>query len=59
MVGFLLVVLSLLAVSIAYGLERVDRFEVIAISIDWLLLIVNGVLLAIMFNRQQKELRTH
>lgn len=59
MVGFLLVVLSLLAVSIAYGLERLDRFEVIAISIDWLLLIVNGVLLAIMFNRQQKELRTH
>lgn len=50
--GFVLVVLSLAGISIGYGLEKLDRFEVLALSIDWLVLIVNGVLLGILFRRR-------
>jgi len=53
-IGFVLVIISLLAVSISYGLEKQDRFEVLAISIAWLVLIINGVLLSIVFRRQLK-----
>ena len=53
-VGFVLVMVSLAVISIIYGLERQDRFEVAAISIDWLVLIINGVLLSIVFRRQLK-----
>lgn len=53
-IGFVLVIISLVAVSISYGLEKQDRFEVLAISIAWLVLIVNGVLLSIVFRRQLK-----
>ncbi len=45
---------SLIVVSIAYGLERLDRFEVVVITINWLVLIVNGILLSILFRRQLK-----
>jgi hypothetical protein len=50
--GFVLVIISLAGISIIYGLERLDRFEIVAISIDWLILVINGVLLAILFRRQ-------
>jgi hypothetical protein len=56
MIGFVLVILSLAVVSMGYGLERLDRFEVLVISIDWLILIINGVLLSIMFRRQRKRI---
>jgi hypothetical protein len=45
--AFFLAIVSLLAISALYGLERLDRFEVAVISIDWLVLIVNGILLSI------------
>jgi len=51
-VGLVLVIISLAGISIIYGLERLDRFEVVAISIDWLTLVINGVLLAVLFRRQ-------
>lgn len=51
-IGSVLVLISLPIISIGYGLERVDRFEVVAISINWLILIINGVLLSILFRRQ-------
>jgi hypothetical protein len=51
-IGFVLVIISLPIISISHGLERLDRFEVVAISIDWLILIVNGILLSILFGRQ-------
>jgi hypothetical protein len=54
LIGFVLVVLSLVVVSLGYGLERLDRFEVVAISIDWLVLIINGILLSILFRRQAR-----
>jgi len=49
-----LVIISLILISIYYGLNRQDRFEVIVISISWLVLIINGVLLSIMFGRELK-----
>lgn len=51
--AFFLAIAALLAISLIYGLERLDRFEVAVISIDWLVLIVNGILLSILFKRQQ------
>ena len=44
--GFVLTLVFLLAISTVYGLERMYRFEVAAISIDWLALVTNGVLLS-------------
>jgi hypothetical protein len=55
MIGFVLVILSLAVISISYGLERLDRFEVFVISIDWLILIINGVLLSIVFRRRLRR----
>lgn len=54
-ISFGLAILSLLVISIIYGLERLDRFEVLIISIDWLVLIINGILLSIVFRRKLKE----
>ncbi len=51
-IGSVLVMISLPIISISHGLERLDRFEVVAISIDWLILIINGVLLSVVFRRQ-------
>ncbi len=52
--AFVLVIISLVVISIRYGLDRQDRFEVIALSMDWLVLIINGVLLSVVFRRQLK-----
>jgi hypothetical protein len=52
--GFALTLVSLVVISIIYGLERLDRFEVFALSIDWLVLITNGILLSLVFRRQTK-----
>jgi len=49
--------LFLIVISISYGLDRMDRFEVAVISIDWLVLIINGVLLSVLFRRQLKVKR--
>jgi len=54
-IGFVLVMVSLTVISINHGLERLDRFEVVVISINWLILIINGVLLSIVFRRQLRK----
>jgi hypothetical protein len=54
LIAFALAIVSLVVISFTYGLNRQDRFEVIVLSIDWLALIVNGVLLSIVFRRQLK-----
>ena len=54
-ISFVLVIVSLILTSINYGLNRQDRFEVTVISINWLVLIINGVLLGIVFRRQLKS----
>jgi hypothetical protein len=53
-IAFILAIVSLGVISINYGLERQDRFEVVILSIDWLVLIINGVLLSVVFRRQLK-----
>jgi len=53
--AFFLAIAALIVISMIYGLERLDRFEVVVISIDWLVLIVNGVLLSILFRRQHGD----
>ena len=53
-IAFILAIVSLVVISINYGLDRQDRFEVAVLSIDWLVLIINGVLLSIVFRRQLK-----
>ena len=50
--SFVLVIFSFVLISFIFGIERLDRFEVVAISVNWLALIVNGVLLGILFRRQ-------
>ena len=53
-IGFVIVIASLIMISINYGLDRQDRFEVVVISVNWLVLIVNGFLLGILFRKQLK-----
>ena len=52
--GFVLTVVFLAAISAIYGLERMDRFEIAAISVDWLVLVINGVLLGFLFRRREE-----
>lgn len=42
---------AFVAVAVVYGTDRQDRFEVIMISVNWLVLIVNGLLLALILCR--------
>jgi hypothetical protein len=50
--AFVLTVVALAGYWAVYGIDRQDRFEVAAISINWLTLMVNGILLSILFRRQ-------
>jgi hypothetical protein len=50
-IAFIIIVISFAIISIKYGSERQDRFEVMIISVDWLVLVVNGVLTGILFRR--------
>jgi hypothetical protein len=54
--GFVLTMAFLAVSSINYGLAREDRFEIAVISIDWLVLVINGVLLSLLF-RGRVEVR--
>jgi len=57
LVGFILTIVSLILIIIGYGIDRSYRFEVVVISIDWLVLIINGILLSIVFRRRFKAER--
>jgi hypothetical protein len=52
--GFVLTMVFLAVISIIYGLDRMDRFEVAVISINWLVLVLNGIMLSVLFRRQLK-----
>jgi hypothetical protein len=56
-VSFVLTILSFLGIMALFGIERQDRFEVIVISINWLVLIINGTLLGIFFKKRQTNAR--
>jgi hypothetical protein len=51
--AFAFTIIALVVTSILYGLDRSYRFEIAVISIDWLALIVNGILLAVSFRRHK------
>jgi hypothetical protein len=51
-IGFLLSMVFLAVVSVNHGLNRQDRFEVAVISVDWLVLVINGILLGILFKKR-------
>lgn len=46
--------LAFVAISIFYGLNRLDRFEVISLSICWLAIIVNSMLLLRYFYKRMR-----
>src|ERR671910_2015528 len=52
--GFVLTMVFLVVISIIYGLDRMDRFEIAVISVNWLVLVLNGVLLSLVFRSQVK-----
>jgi len=54
-ISFVLAVVSLTLISINHGLNRQDRFEVIIISIDWLVLVINGILWSMLFKKQLRS----
>ena len=56
--GTVAVLVALLGVVLVYGIEREYRFEVFAISIDWLVLTIAGALLAAVFWRAMNAARS-
>jgi hypothetical protein len=58
LLAFPLIVLSFVFYTVRFGLERSYRFEVAAISVNWLVTISTGILLSIYFKRSLKALKT-
>jgi hypothetical protein len=52
--AFLLTVLAFTITTVNRGLDRQDSFEIAVISIDWLVLLVNGILLSLVFRKNLK-----
>jgi len=53
-ISFILIISSLIILSFFYGINREDRFEVVVITINWIVLIVSGILLSVVFKRAMK-----
>lgn len=53
--GFILTITSLVIYSFSYGIHREYRFEVAVITINWVVLIVSGLLLSILFRRAWRK----
>lgn len=53
--SFVAVVGSLVIVSVLYGTDRQDRFEVPALTVVWSVIIVSGLLLAVHFRRALRQ----
>lgn len=51
-IGFAMSFISLIIFAAIFGIDRQDRFELLIISIDWLVLIVNGILLSLVYKKQ-------
>jgi hypothetical protein len=49
-------VIAIAAYSLAYGLERQDRFEIFILSACWFALIADGILLGISYRRMAREI---
>jgi hypothetical protein len=50
-IGFLLNVIAFITILALYGIDREYRFELAVITINWMVLIVSGILLTILFKR--------
>jgi hypothetical protein len=50
-IGFVLMIAALIIITVSYGIAREYRFEIAAISIDWIVLIVAGIPLSVVFRR--------
>lgn len=50
-ISFILTIISLIIISVIYGIHREYRFEVAVITINWIVLIVSGLLLSVLFKR--------
>jgi hypothetical protein len=53
--GFILIIVAFVLISAQYGIKREYLFEVAAITIDYTVLIVSGILLSIVFRRRIKR----
>ena len=53
--GFVLTIASLVMIVTVHGIDRSYLFEVAVISIDWLVLTINGILLSLVFRRRLKR----
>lgn len=49
--GFALSLVAFIVISASFGLDRQDRFEVLVISINWLVLLIGGSLASALFRR--------
>ncbi len=52
--GFVLTVISFIVLSILYGINLEYRFEVAAIAINWIVMIISGILLSVVFKRAMR-----
>lgn len=48
-------IIYLALISIQFGINRQDRFEVIVLSVAWLVMIINGILLSLFFRKKLKK----
>lgn len=53
-ISFILTIISLIMISILYGIHREYLFEVAVITINWTVLIVSGILLSVVFKRAMR-----
>jgi hypothetical protein len=54
-IGFILIIISFILISLRYGIKREYRFEVAAITIEYTVLIVSGILLSRLFKREMRN----
>lgn len=55
-VAFAMICIAFIAITIRFGIDRQDRFETIIISINWIVLIVNSIILSIVFGIRLKKM---
>jgi hypothetical protein len=54
-ISFILIIISFIMISFKYGIKREYRFEVAAITINYMTLIVSGILMSRLFRRQWRD----
>jgi hypothetical protein len=54
-ISFILILISFIMISFKYGIKREYRFEVAAITINYMTLIVSGILMSRLFRREWRD----